>query len=44
MNEKWIFVERISAMGQGFDVYVNESETKGKTVWFDGFEEEYELG
>lgn len=44
MDEKWIFVERVTAMGQGFDSYVNEAQTKGKTVWFDGFVEVYELG
>lgn len=43
-NIKWNYVRTIEAMGDGFDQYENEDGTLGKNVWFDGYEEIFEIG
>ena len=38
----WVWVERIEAMGFGYDAYLNEDGTRVKQVWDDGYAEEFE--
>lgn len=42
MKTTWKWVERIEAMGYGYDAYINESGTIIRQVWDDGYVEEYE--
>ncbi len=39
----WLFVQTIEVNGEGFTEYVSPDGTKGRTVWFDGYEEIYDL-
>ena len=43
-NIKWNYIGTIEAMGEGFDQYESEDGTLGKNVWFDGYEEIFEIG
>ena len=43
-NIKWNYVGTTEAMGEGFDQYESEDGTFGKNVWFDGYEEIFEIG
>ena len=40
---KWIYMNTVAACGQGFNSYISEDGKLGKTIWFDGHEEIFEL-
>ena len=40
---KWIWVKTEQAFGDGFDEYVSEDGRYCKQVWYDGYEEIFEI-
>lgn len=42
MTEQWIWYERVSAMGIGYDTYISADGNTARNVWDDGYIEEYE--
>ena len=40
---KWNYIKTITAMGQGFKQYISEDGTLCKNIWFDGYEEVFEI-
>jgi hypothetical protein len=42
-NIKWNYVKTIEAMGQGFKQYISEDGRLCKNIWFDGYEEVFEI-
>ena len=42
-DTKWIWVKCEQALGNGFDEYVSTDGRYCKQVWFDGYEEIFEI-
>lgn len=40
---EWIKIQEVTTCPIGYTEYVSEDGTMGKQVWFDGFEEIYEI-
>lgn len=41
---KWVYVTTYHGMGTWYEQYVSEDGLLAKTVWYDGYEEIYEVG
>lgn len=42
MTNNWTWIERVEAMGFGYDAYISKDGKRIKQVWDDGYIEEYE--
>ena len=42
-DTKWIWVQTEQALGNGFDEYISADGRYCKQVWFDGYEEIFEI-